>query len=689
MDSVGGNKRKPLAQQTEARKRRATESPYENATELEGESDADVEMNQEQETSNSTEEDDEDSDSNEDSLGDDNGCSEQGDDDEGDEDCDEFEEFKWLKYLNIPIKADDTADSPQVGFCVAKLIDRESIRATFHRDMEELSIDTATVGFSVFNRWGCLKSEFLSHPIKKGTGLWGPELNQGRFLLIETFSIQEDYQRKGYGKKLFEQVWEKAQKLAMQEDRDRRAARKHGLETVRKDFGAAGGKLAEIDDDYLDRMDNILTPGEKAPSGCGFAIVRSTVLINRDVEAEADKLSFTERELFYQRKQDASENFWRTMGFRRIGSSSFFCLAKDPNHASHLLLSQDDYIRPAALNASARADGQDSPLTDTFGNPIIWEQKKYNDAEMKALLEAHLQSCPATDPLWVSTDRHNNNILHVLAQTAKVESLAWALRLPVADNLRSARNLEGETPLEVLRCQLESERTWRQVGMAQVVMSDLFSGFTPEQVECLKLLEYLNPSSDELMRLAFGCSCGECLGGFLSPRNRFALLCQAETHHDMLNDELDDTSGMDWCEWREEMLEHLNPSVRDNLRTNKSLRQGFTNIFEHVAETLRAKQLPLTEAVLPYAANEWPPHTKNFLQRGGTVFAVVQACFDCAIDQDIYSGDGEHYRTFQDEIEARPLCRNDGEFVLARRQCRRFEGLPDEVNPRVGMGGVW
>ena len=263
--------------------------------------------------------------------------------------------------------------------------------------------------------------------------------------------------------------------------------------------------------------------------------------------------------------------------------------------------------------------------------------------------------------------------------------------MPFAADLQSARNLEGETPLEALKCQLESDRTWKQVRMAQVVMSDLFPGFTTSQVECLKLLEDPNPSPDGLLRLTFGCSCKECLGGFLSPRIQFALLCHAEINHNMLNDALDpnDMSGFDWWEWREEMFEHLTPGVRDNFKTNKSLRQGFTNLFAHIAETLRAKRLPLTDAVLHYAEGEWPPHVRNFLNRGGTVFAVVQACFDCAINQDIYLGNGEQYEIFQKDIDALPVCRNDGKFVFARRQCRRLEGLPDEVNPSAGMGGIW
>ena len=63
-----------------------------------------------------------------------------------------------------------------------------------------------------------------------------------------------------------------------------------------------------------------------------------------------------------------------------------------------------------------------------------------NDWETKELLEARLRSIPATDPTLVSTDRHNNSILHVLVRTAKVELLSWTLGQPFAETLRSARN---------------------------------------------------------------------------------------------------------------------------------------------------------------------------------------------------------------------------------------------------------
>ena len=244
--------------------------------------------------------------------------------------------------------------------------------------------------------------------------------------------------------------------------------------------------------------------------------------------------------------------------------------------------------------------------------------------------------------------------------------------------------------MEALECQLETNRTWKQVMMAQVVMSDLFPGFTSSEIACLKLLKDMkSPSAIEVMRLALGCTCNQCIGGFISPRTAFALLCQAEIHYDMLNDMFGYLSGPEWCDSREDLLEHLDPGVRHNLRTNKSLRQDFINLFGHIATALQAKRLPSTNVVLQYAEGEWPPHVKNFLQRGGTVYAVVQACFDCAIGEDLYLGIGEHEAAFQKDIDALSVCRNDREFVFARRQYRRLEGLPDEINPRPGMGGIW
>ena len=158
-----------------------------------------------------------------------------------------------------------------------------------------------------------------------------------------------------------------------------------------------------------------------------------------------------------------------------------------------------------------------------------------------------------------------------------------------------------------------------------------------------------------------------------------ALECQADIKHEKLDDDVED--GDHWSQLWSHIFRHLAPRVTSNLRTNKSMRQGFVNILLYIAKNLQAKWIPITHNVLfvQRDENEWPPCTRNFLQRGGTVQAVLQACFDNAISQDLYLGDGEHHQTFQEEIDAFQACRNDGEYVFARRLFQNLEGLPDEV----------
>lgn len=219
---------------------------------------------------------------------------------------------------------------------------------------------------------------------------------------------------------------------------------------------------------------------------------------------------------------------------------------------------------------------------------------------------------------------------------------------------------------------LERKRTLREIMLSTLPMSDEFEGYSKSSVLCIARLKGLTEASQlDLARLTFGCTCGQCIQGFLSPRMIYALLCQAEAKHYLLNDRIDRESGPGWVELGFNMFDYLPEKVLDSLETNKSMRQGFTNMFDYVAACLRAKILP-TEinvlAALPNAS-EWPPATKNFLQRGGSVASVATMCFQLAMEQDEFAGDGEHQAEFSDEIEALPECRNDHEFGFVSGMC--------------------
>jgi hypothetical protein len=210
--------------------------------------------------------------------------------------------------------------------------------------------------------------------------------------------------------------------------------------------------------------------------------------------------------------------------------------------------------------------------------------------------------------------------------------------------------------------------------MLTVDMSDNFSGFAPEAISCLAALRNLNnPSQIQYAQLKFGCTCGLCIDGFLSPRMSFALLCQAEVTHDMLNEDVKD--GEMWRMMHDDLITHVAPDIQQNFTTNKSYRQGFANIFYHAATALRNNRSPTILNVLDECidAREWPPYTKSFLQRGGKPESVLRIMFENTQAQDEWAGDGMHMEIFEDQVMALPECRNDREFGFAALAC----GMPN------------
>jgi len=276
---------------------------------------------------------------------------------------------------------------------------------------------------------------------------------------------------------------------------------------------------------------------------------------------------------------------------------------------------------------------------------------------------------------WTKVDRFSNNVLHVAACELKVQSVRWLLEHSnEGQKLNSARNAKGYTPLEELESQLESKRTTKEHGMLTVDISDQFHGFSPDAIGCLAAFRLLsNPSQIQYARLKFGCTCGACIDGFLSPRMRFALLCQAEITHDLLGMDVED--GEMWCMGLDYMFTHVALDIQRNFRTNKSYRQGFSNIFDHATVTLRGNRSPSILNILDTWENsgEWPPHTKNFFQRGGNAESALRIMFEHARDQDEWAGDGNHISDFEDDVNALPQCRNDHEFGFVALAC----GMPN------------
>ena len=112
--------------------------------------------------------------------------------------------------------------------------------------------------------------------------------------------------------------------------------------------------------------------------------------------------------------------------------------------------------------------------------------------------------------------------VHVAAASENVHALRALLELDpngMAEDLKDAKNKEGLTPLEVLESMLSTRKSM-----------DPWSGYKREGLSCEYFLKKAMRSpvteteAEYIEKRKFGCTCGECTDGWLSPRMRFRLL---------------------------------------------------------------------------------------------------------------------------------------------------------------------
>jgi hypothetical protein len=118
---------------------------------------------------------------------------------EDDDEFDEFDEFDWLEDLNAtvtltpPTTVPGAALKATIASCSAKFIRRGQMRESFWLSMEEPTAETSDLAFTLFDRYGCLNRQCYEHEFKKGTGVWGKELDYGDILFFERIKVDKDW----------------------------------------------------------------------------------------------------------------------------------------------------------------------------------------------------------------------------------------------------------------------------------------------------------------------------------------------------------------------------------------------------------------------------------------------------------------------------------------------------------------
>ncbi|SPO05334.1 uncharacterized protein DNG_08021 [Cephalotrichum gorgonifer] len=556
---------------------------------------------------------------------------------------------KWLTPIlaRATIHPDESRPPDEVGEALGFIIRRPWIQSDFYENMEVPHMGTMNLAFDLFDRYGRLKEEIREHPLRKGSGVWKTELDNGDLLLVEDVKVERKYRRMGIGSKLVLHILEEA---------------------LRPRYNVAfafAGAAAYYDDDGA--------AGEPGPSN-----------------------------IPHRAKVEAVVSFFRSLQFRRVGLSGWLALADDTDHPSRRLARDKDPDPKVELDDIIDSDSdeeviqcnsdftqtrvkksewdarwlgisprQKPPITSRK-RPLHYAVKTLPDKDALVLLKSHTRDGILEEFPLAALDGRGDTVLHAAAKASKPRCVAWLLRELTNPTFTKAENYAGYTPLEALRAKLEASRVQASYGHGRMqIVADQFDGFDEDSVTCLLLLQGVSePSPDQRMRAKFGCSCGECLGGFLSPRMLLKLKEQAKMCYGFLIHVIPPgTQG--WYTEFKDMLNRFPESFQSHIRGSKALQGAFISLMGAVVDCLSDRKIPGKSAVVEYlqATEMWAQVETRYFAQGGTVAAVVGAVFDKAKLLDPEVGDGELEADLDEYYNGSPNCRNDLEFEFVRGHC--------------------
>jgi GNAT superfamily N-acetyltransferase len=179
--------------------------------------------------------------------------------------------------------------------------------------MEVPSEDMCDIAFQVFDRYGTIKAKYKDHPVQRGSGIWGNELDYGPLFLFEELHVAAELRRKGLGHKIASLLLDKAKQFCLEDKPD--------SENADLVYGSnqAFGRAWTLHD--------LVNPG----------------ILTADIESQLAGKSVEERLMIRTRVQFGAIYFWRACGFRRIGASRCFAFSYDSQHPSHTLDAASDF----------------------------------------------------------------------------------------------------------------------------------------------------------------------------------------------------------------------------------------------------------------------------------------------------------------------------------------------------------
>ncbi|VDC01207.1 unnamed protein product [Peniophora sp. CBMAI 1063] len=507
--------------------------------------------------------------------------------------CDHDYKSAYLKKVHYLLR---TTDGRVIAQAFGEIILRNQLVADrrWEADMEVGELRPAIC--QLFNSRARLPVEHISNPHLRGTGVWGSELNRGSILTVDYIAVEKEW--------LPQTVVTPFVKLIL------------------------SPKMTTMEIDAPDIFPWLL-------ESCTFAIAAPSMCFHSGGPdgVEGTKLL-----------QDA--------GFRRIGCSNLLAMAlRDSSHPSRSLPASEDADEidtstmaaslpfcelPSALRDLIRPSWGEDQTRSPLCTLIV--DREYSDEDIVIVIADLAANQQQAHFVMPDSVRRNATPLHLAAIQFRVAVIEKLLASGARESL-SAITVDGLTPLDCLHREMRATRdlAWKH--------SVAWPGHSPEALQSqhilLKAMERPIPVGDSAR---WGCTCGQCTGGWLSPAMLYQIQVQAEHGASVSYKEpIQLTVGfrdlprpiqfytLEMLEWFE-FIEYIPMPVRE-AGVNAMFLKGYSAIFAAIASLVKQHAIPTVEAVLEAVLGKdglKVEELRFFLENGGKVEYVLNATFDLA-----------------------------------------------------------
>jgi hypothetical protein len=178
------------------------------------------------------------------------------------------------------------------------------------------------------------------------------------------------------------------------------------------------------------------------------------------------------------------------------------------------------------------------------------------------------------------------------------------------------------TALEAFEAEIEDKRVRLVIFNEVGHRSDDFRGFPDSVVDKLIALRDIDqPTADLKLRLKYGCTCGQCIGGFLSPRMRLSVHTKAQECHGILSTMLHTSiPAVIFVEGAKAYMKYIDSDMEDRLKASISLFASFVDIFADFATALDDELVPREAAIRSAASSDWQNESCRFV--GSTILEM-------------------------------------------------------------------